>query len=44
MTDLIILKKKNKINAFHIYEYWQDLGYPENLIQTKIIGNGVFLH
>lgn len=37
MTDLINLakEKKYKINAFPIYEYWQDLGYPENLIQTE---------
>lgn len=37
MTELILLakKKKYKINAFPIHEYWQDLGYPETLIQSS---------
>jgi dTDP-glucose pyrophosphorylase/CBS domain-containing protein len=37
MPQLINLakQKKFKIAAFPIHEYWQDLGYPENLLQTK---------
>ena len=37
MPQLINLakQKKFKIHAFPIHEYWQDLGYPENLLQTK---------
>jgi hypothetical protein len=36
MPQLIKLakEKKYKINAFPIHEYWQDLGYPETLLQT----------
>ena len=28
-------QKKFKIHAFPIHEYWQDLGHPKNLLQTK---------
>ena len=37
MTELINLakRKKFKINAFPIYEYWQDLGDYKNIIQTE---------
>lgn len=37
MTDLIKLcmKKKYKINAFAIHEYWQDLGYIDNLKKSN---------
>jgi dTDP-glucose pyrophosphorylase len=28
-------EKKYKINVFPIHEYWKDIGYPENLLQTS---------
>lgn len=36
MVDLIKIakRKKFKITAFPIHEYWQDIGLPEKLIQT----------
>jgi len=36
IPELIKLaKEKNyKINAFPIHEYWKDIGYPENFLQT----------